>query len=179
VRRTRRARGARRARRSAAPRNLALTASPPPADHADYCTYLATDLSALIDYFRASFPGASPSTPFVAGGLLPYWVDTIGATGGVPAALAALNTSRACTGTADSSVFAPFFPDGVTPNGDPNARSGIPPHSVIHFSATQAFFLGFEYWRAYLAAIKLTSVVPSAATAACAGAPQASVARCG
>ena len=147
--------------------------------HADYCTYLVDDMAALVDYFRASFVGASPSTPFINGGLLPYWVDTIGATGGVPAAIAALNTSRACTGTADSSVFAPFLPDGVTPNGDPNARSGVPPHSVIHFSAQQNIFLGFEFWRAYLAALKVTSPAASAATAACGGAVQPAVSKCG
>jgi hypothetical protein len=120
--------------------------------HAGYCDYLALDLSPLIDYFRASFPGASPSTPFIDGGLLPYWVDKEApGTGGVMGALYALNTSRACTATADSRVFPDFMPDG-SPNGDPKYRSGAS-GDVIHFSATQAFFFGFEYFNAYLAAL--------------------------
>ena len=120
--------------------------------HAGYCDYLALDLSPLIDYFRASFPGASPSTPFIDGRLLPYWVDKEApGTGGVMGALYALNTSRACTATADSRVFPDFMPDG-SPNGDPKYRSGAS-GDVIHFSATQAFFFGFEYFNAYLAAL--------------------------
>lgn len=45
-------------------------------DHfqATYCTYLMSDLSALIDHFRANFRGASTGTPFLDGGMLPYWV---------------------------------------------------------------------------------------------------------
>ena len=138
--------------------------------HADYCTYLIADLTALIDFFRASFPGATNSTPFVNGMLLPYWLDNVaGGTGEVPAAINALNTSRVCTATADSRVFADFKPDGKTPNGDPNARSGVS-NDVIHFDATQNVFLGFEYWRAYLRATALTAVVPSQQTAGCPGA---------
>jgi len=135
--------------------------------HADYCTYLINDLTALIDFFRASFPGAGATTPFVDGGLLPYWVDAINGTEGVSSAIYALNTSRACTGTADSRIF-PDFQDGL-PYGDPNARSGVS-HDVIHFTATQAVFLGFEYWRAFQRAVALTTVVPSQQTAACPGA---------
>jgi hypothetical protein len=73
---------------------------------ASYCDYLQGDLSPLIDFFRAQFPGASPATPFIDGGLLPYWVDKEAPkTTGVMEALYALNTSRACTATADSRVF--------------------------------------------------------------------------
>ena len=147
--------------------------------HADYCTYLVADVSALVTYLRAAFPGGSNSTPFVNGGLLPYWQDAVaGGTGGVPAAIAALNTSRACTATADSRVFADTKPDG-SPNGDPNARSGVS-NDVIHFDATQNVFLGFEYWRAFLRATALTAPVPSAQTAGCPGADvQSPVAACG
>lgn len=148
--------------------------------HANYCTYLTDDVSALVDFFRSSFPGASPTTPFIDGGLLPYWQHTVvGGTGGVPGAISALNTSRVCTATADNSVFPDYMPDGVTPNGDPKYRSGAS-GDVIHYTATQAFFLGFEYWAAYLRATALTSVVPSAQTVACPGAAvQANVTRCG
>ena len=147
--------------------------------HADYCTYLVADVSALVTFLRAAFPGGSNSTPFVNGGLLPYWQDAVaGGTGGVPAAIAALNTSRACTATADSRVFADYKPDG-SPNGDPNARSGVS-NDVIHFDATQNVFLGFEYWRAFLRATALTAPVPSAQTAGCPGADvQTPVAACG
>ena len=148
--------------------------------HADFCTYLVDDLSALIDFLRAGFPGASPSTPVVDGGLLPYWVDVVtGGTGSVPAAISALNTSRACSATADASVFPPFKPDGKTPNGDPNYRSGVS-GDVIHYDATQNILLGFQYWAAYLRALNLTSVVPSDMTKNCAGgSPQSPVAACG
>ena len=96
----------------------------------------------------------------------------------VPAAISALNTSRACTGTADSRVFADYEPDGKTPNGDPNLRSGVS-NDVIHFTATQNVFLGFEYWRAYLRASALTSVVPSDLTKECGAPVQPNVAQCG
>jgi hypothetical protein len=147
--------------------------------HADYCTYLINDLSALVDFFRSRFPGATNSTPFIDGGLLPYWQDNVaGGTGQVPDAIYALNTSRACTGTADSRVFQDFNPDG-TPAGDPNYRSGVS-GMVIHFDATQATFLGFEYWRAYLRSMSLTNVVDSSRTSNCAGSiPQPPVTRCG
>ena len=145
---------------------------------ASYCDYLQADLSPLIDFFRAQFPGASPSTPFIDGGLLPYWVDKEAPkTTGVMEALYALNTSRACTATADSRVFPDFAPDG-SPNGDPKFRSGAS-GDVIHFSANQAFFLGFEYYNAYLAALRVTAVVPSARTAGCNAPVQPPVARCG
>ena len=147
--------------------------------HADYCTYLVNDLAELIDYFRASFPGANPATPFIDGGLLPYWVDNVvGGTGSVPSAIAALNTSRVCTATADSRVFPDFNPDG-TPAGDPNLRSGAS-NDVIHFTATQNVFLGFQYWSAYLRALAVTSAVPSQQTQACPGpSVQANVTKCG
>jgi hypothetical protein len=146
--------------------------------HADYCTYLVNDLSALIDFLRAGFPGAGPSTPFVSGGLLPYWIDAVNGTEGVTSALYALNTSRACTATADSRIFPDFLPDG-TPYGDPKYRSGAS-GDVIHFTATQATFLGFEYWRAYGRALGLTGVVPSSQTGSCPGSNvQPSVTACG
>jgi len=147
--------------------------------HASYCTYLVDDLSALIDFLRAEFPGGAPSTPFVDGGLLPFWQDhVVNGTGGVPAAISALNTSRACTGTADARVFPDFNPDG-SPAGDPLYRSGVS-NDVIHFTATQQHFFGFEFWRAFLRATALTAPVPSDATKACpSSAVQPPVAKCG
>ena len=147
--------------------------------HSDYCNYLINDISALIDFFRSNFPKATNSTPFIDGGLLPYWEDNVsGGVGEVPDALYALNTSRVCTGTADSRIFQDFNPDG-TPAGDPNYRSGVS-NMVIHFDATQATFLGFEYWRAYLRATLLTTVVDSTRTNNCPSAnPQPPVTRCG
>ena len=69
----------------------------PPAKHqASYCTYLETDLGALVDHFRASFKGAAPGTPFMSGGMLPYWVDSVNGTEGVMSAIYAINTSRPC-----------------------------------------------------------------------------------
>jgi hypothetical protein len=144
---------------------------------ADYCTYLVTDLSALIDYLRLSFPGASPTTPFIDGGLLPYWVDAVNGTEGVMSAIYALNTSRVCTATADSRIY-PDYQNGL-PYGDPKYRSGAS-GDVIHFTATQAFFLGFQYWTSYARAVALTSVVPSQQTQACPGVViQGAVPRCG
>ena len=143
---------------------------------ADYCTYLVNDISALIDFFRENFPGASNSTPFIDGGLLPYWEDAVKGTEDVVSAIYALNTSRVCTATADSRVFPDFLPDG-TPNGDPKYRSGAS-GDVIHFTATQAFFMGFQYWQAYEKALELTQVVPSSRTAGCSGTPQAPVTKC-
>lgn len=145
---------------------------------ATYCQYLSSDVSALVDYLRGSFPGASPSTPFVNGGLLPYWEDNVaGGTGGVSSALRALNTSRACTATAETKgVFPDFAPNG-SPNGDPKYRSGAS-GDVIHFTATQATLLGFQYWAAFLRAMALMQVVPSSATAACGGV-QPPVTACG
>jgi hypothetical protein len=92
---------------------------------ASYCTYLVPDISAIIDFFREEFPNATASTPFIAGGLLPFWVDNVpnNTALGVSTALEALNTSRACTGTASSRMFPDFNPDG-TPAGDPKYRSG-------------------------------------------------------
>ena len=145
---------------------------------ADYCQYLAGDLSPLIDFVRANFPGAAPTTPFIDGGLLPYWVDKVNGTEGVMDAIYALNTSRACTGTADSRVFPDYKPDGITPNGDPAYRSGAS-GLVIHFDATQAFFLGFQYYQALLRAMALTLPVPSDRTNACPGSVQPRVTQCG
>jgi hypothetical protein len=68
-------------------------------DHyaASYCQYLETDLSALIDHFRTNMKGATAGTPFMDGGMLPYWVDAVNGTAGVMSAIYALNTSRPCT----------------------------------------------------------------------------------
>jgi hypothetical protein len=99
--------------------------------------------------------------------MLPYWVDAVNGTAGVETALAALNTSRPCTGTANSRIFSDFMADGKTPNGEPGHRSGIT-GDVIHFNATQAVLMGHQYYAAYQRALKVETVVPSAETAACA-----------
>ena len=143
--------------------------------NASYCQYLVKDLSPLVDFLRQSFPGASAATPFVDGGLLPYWVDKEApATAGVSDALYALNTSRPFTGTADSRIFTDFFPGTTIPNGDHIHKSGVT-HDVIHFNATQATLMGHQYWGAYQRAIKLGAVVPSARTAACGKTPTPAV----
>ena len=133
---------------------------------ASYCHYLESDLSALIDYVRGHVPGASESTPFLNGGMLPYWVDTANGTEGVMSAIYAVNTSRAFTATADSRIFPDFFPGTKTPDGEPNYRSGAS-GLVIHFNATQATLMGHQYWAAYHRAVKLEAVVPSARTLNC------------
>ncbi len=138
---------------------------------------MVNDLSNLIDFLRASFPTATPSTPFIDGGLLPYWEDAVNGTEGVVSAIYALNSSRACTATANSRIFTDFTPLGA-PNGDPEYRSGAS-GDVIHFTATQAFFLGQEYYNALLRAQALTAPVESARTAACPGSSvQPPVAKC-
>ena len=133
---------------------------------ASYCRYLGDDMGALVDHLRAEFPGASPRSPFLDGGMLPYWADAVHGTGGVMDAIYALNTSRAFTGTADSRIFPDFFPGTRTPDGEPGHRSGIT-GDVIHFNATQAVLMGHQYWGAYRRAVGLDTVVPSAKTAAC------------
>tara|TARA_B110001452_G_scaffold131753_1_gene109451 strand:- start:3776 stop:4714 length:939 start_codon:yes stop_codon:yes gene_type:complete len=133
---------------------------------ASYCTYLESDLSALIDYARTHMPGASKSTPFLTGGMLPYWVDTANGTEGVMSAIYAVNTSRTFTGTADSRIFPDFFPGTHTPDGEPNYRSGAS-GLVIHFNATEATLLGHQYWAAYHRAVELETVVPSQRTLQC------------
>ena len=135
--------------------------------HASYCQYLEQDLSALIDYLRTTLPGAGPGTPFLAGNMLPYWVDAVNGTSGVHDAIASLNSSRSCTGTA-SPPFPDFFPGTNTPCGEPGHRSGIT-GDVIHFNATQAVVMGYQYWNAYLRALKLSLPVKSSRTAACGG----------
>ena len=136
--------------------------------HADYCTHLLNDTTALAAYMRATLPGAGKGTPFVNGGLLPYWEDTVvNGTGGVPAAIYSLNTSLPCTATADSRVFPDLNPDG-TPNGDPVKRSGAS-GDVIHFTATQAVVMGYQYFSAYARAVLLPQVVVSPRTEACPG----------
>lgn len=136
--------------------------------HASYCQYLQSDLSALIDFFRTNMKGATAGTPFMDGGMLPYWVDAVNGTEGVMSAIYALNTSRPCTGTADSRIFPDFFPGTKTPAGEPGHRSGIT-GDVIHFNATQATLMGYQYFDAYKRAVSLDSVVPSAKTKACGG----------
>jgi hypothetical protein len=133
---------------------------------ASYCHYLKTDLSALLDYLRAHFAGATERTPFVTGGMLPYWVDAVKGTGGVMDAIYAVNTSRAYTGTADSRIFPDFFPGTHTPAGEPRDRSGIT-GDVIHFNSTMAVHMGHQYWAAYQRAINLEAIVPAARTRAC------------
>jgi hypothetical protein len=115
--------------------------------------------------------------------MLPYWVHTIGhATDGVMDAIYAVNTSRVCTATADSLFWADYLPDGE-PNGDPIRKSGVS-HDVIHFNATMAVRMGYQYWAAFQQALRLTHVVSSAKTAACGNSSeiatkQNSVAVCG
>jgi hypothetical protein len=58
-------------------------------------------------------------------------------------AIYGLNTSRVCTGTADSRIFPDFFPGTKTPCGEPGHRSGIT-GDVIHFNATQATMMGHQ-----------------------------------
>ena len=76
-------------------------------------------MGALVDYFRSRFPGASAGTPFIDGGMLPYWAHGHHANGTEPVmdAIYALNTSRPCIATADSIIFSDFKADGRTPNG--------------------------------------------------------------
>ena len=154
-------------------------------NQAGYCHYLQTNMGALIDYLRASFPGATAGTPFLDGGMLPYLVDKNDAransTGkkNVMSAIYALNTSRPCTCTADSRIFADFVPGanhtpvpeganhtpGCQPAGDPLRRSGYS-HDVIHFNATMETMMGHQYWAAYQRALTVTTPVASAKTAA-------------
>jgi len=147
--------------------------------HATYCTYLVQDQGALIDYMRANLAGATATTPFVNGGLLPYWVDQINKVGNssVMNAIYAVNTSRTCTGTADSRIFPDFLPGNI-PDGDPNLRSGIS-NAVIHFNATQAVLLGYQYFEAYQRALTATSLVPSPLTLGCNSTLPPSVSQCG
>jgi hypothetical protein len=137
-----------------------------PPFHDSYCHYLQDDMGALIDHLRANFPGATAGTPFLDGGMLPYWVDKINGTEGVMSAIYAVNTSRPCTGTADSRIFPDFFPGTKTPAGDPHFRSGST-GDVIHFNATMATVMGHQYWAAYQRALMVTTPVASARTAAC------------
>jgi hypothetical protein len=133
---------------------------------ASYCHYLQDDMGALIDHLRANFPGATAGTPFLDGGMLPYWVDAVNGTEGVMSAIYALNTSRPCTGTADSRIFPDFFPGTRTPAGEPGHRSGVT-GDVIHFNATMATLMGHQYWAAYQRALKVQTPVASAKTSAC------------
>lgn len=136
------------------------------------------DVSTLIDLFRSNFPGATAGTPFIDAGMLPYWTSLAPlSTLGVSSAITALNTSRACTATAESSVFNAYLPNGL-PNGDPNARSGVS-HDVIHYTAQMQIVLGGLYFEAYTRALALTTVVPSPQTAACGAPVQPPVAACG
>ena len=98
--------------------------------------------------------------------MLPYWVDAVNGTEGVMSAIYAVNTSRPCTGTANSRIFPDYFPGTHTPDGEPGHRSGVT-GDVIHFNATQAVMMGYEYWHAYQSAIKLDTIVPSSRTWQC------------
>ena len=115
---------------------------------------------------RTRFPGASADTPFVNGGLLPYWVEHAEKAEDVMFATYALNSSRAHTATADSRIFSETLEDGKTPNADLVFQSGIS-DIPIHFNATQAVALGHSYWRAYQQAVKLSKAVPNDETNAC------------
>jgi hypothetical protein len=55
--------------------------------HASYCSYLMDDMSTLLDYLRVNLPGATSTTPFIDGGLLPYWVDAVNGTADVESAI--------------------------------------------------------------------------------------------
>lgn len=143
---------------------------------ASYCHYLEDDMGNLVDYLRDHFPGASAGTPFIDGGMLPFWVDAVNGTAGVMSAIYAVNTSRPCTGTANSRIFSDFFPGTHTPNGEPGHRSGIT-GDVIHFNATQAVLMGHQYFAAYRRAVTVNEVVHSARTDAC-GTTSRSVSKC-
>ena len=52
-------------------------------------------------------------------------MQEVNGTEGVMSAIYALNTSRVCTGTADSRIFPDFVPGTKTPNGEPGHRSGV------------------------------------------------------
>lgn len=147
--------------------------------HATFCTYLIQDQGALIDYMRANLAGASATTPFINGGLLPYWVDVINGVNNsaVMNAIYTVNTSRVCTGTADSRIFPDYLPGGV-PDGDPKYRSGVS-NAVIHFNATQAVIMGYQFWEAYQHAINLTSIVPNGPTILCNSSLPSAVPKCG
>merc|ERR1719476_103710 len=92
-------------------------------------------------------------------------------------AIYALNTSRPCTATADSRIFSDYLPGTQTPNGDPKYLSGIA-HDAIHFDATQAVLMGYQYFDAYKRAVALDAVVPSARTQACQGSSPQSAVQC-
>ncbi len=51
-------------------------------------------------------------------------------------------------GTADSRIFPDYLPGNV-PDGDPNLRSGVS-NAVIHFNATQAVLMGYQYWQVFI-----------------------------
>merc|ERR1712187_125920 len=69
-------------------------------------------------------------------------------------------------GTADSRIFSDFLPGTHTPNGDLQKRSGIN-GKVVHFNATGAILMGYQYWIAYQRAVALNTIVPSHRTQAC------------
>jgi hypothetical protein len=80
-------------------------------------------------------------------------------------------------------IFLDFFPGTTTPCGEPGHRSGIT-GDVIHFNATQAVRMGYQYWDAYQSAMALTAVAPSAKTKACNASssialPEQVIAKCG
>jgi lysophospholipase L1-like esterase len=134
-----------------------------PSAHDSYCTYLKTYLSPFIDLLRASLPGASSTTPFIDAGLLPYWVSITPNASPVEQAIYAVNTSRLHTATADSNIF-PVTCNGG-PCGDLIDRDGN--GVVIHFNASQAVAMGYQFYAAYGKAKQLTQLVSSATTAAC------------
>ena len=107
--------------------------------------YLERDIGPLIAAFRNTtfLNFSSPTLPFVAGQMLPSWVDnsTHPVRQGVKLALALLTQYVAYTGFADSYGLL----------GDPVFRSGIE-DAVIHFTARSQRLFGRRYAAAYEAA---------------------------
>ena len=108
--------------------------------------YLQNDIGPMIAAFRNTtfLNFSSPTLPFVAGQMLPSWVDnsTHPVRQGVKIALAVLTQYVAYTGFADSYGLL----------GDPGNRSGLD-NEVIHFTARSQRILGRRYHAAYDAAL--------------------------
>ncbi len=131
--------------------------------------YLRNDIGPFIDFVRANSPGASPTTPFVVGGLLPYWLSQVSGAHGVEIALYTINATRAYTATADSSIFPNYLPNSI-PDGDPgvlSAYNGL----VMNFNATQAVVMGQQFFNAYQQAVVLTTPTTAATSDTGCGAP--------
>ena len=109
--------------------------------------YLQNDIGPLIAALRNTsyINFTSPTLPFVAGQMLPSWVDnsTHPVRQGVKLALALLTQYVPYTGFADSYGLL----------GDPVNRSGLD-NEVIHFTARSQRILGRRYMAAWLAALE-------------------------